>query len=114
MKVRLDHVLVNMDGEKLTERVKTKEIGEDGKPIIEEKEVTLNKICATALMGNPKQPDTPDQKYEKGKLAMRLWPLNEAELSIEELGLLKECIGITYGPLVLAQAWDLLEGKKDE
>jgi len=111
MKVRLDHVLVNIEGGKLMEEIRTKEKGEDGKPIVKLAEITLNKVCATALMRPPKEPDTPDQKYEKGKLAMRIWPLDEAELSIEELALLKECIGVTYGPLVLVQAWDLLEGK---
>jgi hypothetical protein len=111
MKVRLDHVLVDMEGEELVERVKTKEVDDKGQPKFKETPITLGKICANALMTSPKQPDGSDQKYEKGKLAMKLWPLDEAELSIEELALLKECIGIAYGPLVIVQAWDLLEGK---
>lgn len=114
MKVRLDHILVDMDGGKLIEKVRTKEVDKDGKPVIKEAEITLNKVCATALMNsNSKEPDTPDEKYEKGHLGMKLWKLTEAELSIDELALLKKCIGITYGPLVIAQAWDLLEDRKD-
>jgi len=114
MKVRLDHVLVDMEGEKLIERVKTKEVDNDGEPIIKETIITLGKICANALMTPPKQPDTGEEKVKKGKLAMRIWGLDEAELSIDELKLLKDQIGIAYGPLVVTQAWDLLEDREDE
>jgi hypothetical protein len=111
MKVKLDHILADLEGNPLIENVKTKEKDEEGKPVVKQIEVTLGKICANALMMQPKTPDTPEQKCEKGRLAMRIWGLKETELSIEELALLKEHIGIAYGPLVVVQAWDLLEGK---
>ena len=114
MKIRLDHVLVDMEGEELIERVKTKELDDKDQPKFKETPVTLGKICANALMTSPKQPDTGEVKCEKGALAMKLWPLDEVELSIDELKLLKDQIGIAYGPLVVVQAWSLLEGKKDE
>lgn len=110
MKIRLDHVLIDLEGEKLIERRKTKEKDESGKPVIKEIELTLGKIGANALM-TPVEKDTGDEKAAKGSLAMKIYSAGEIDLSIDELKLLKDNIDRCYGPLVITQARELLEGK---
>lgn len=110
MKIKLNHILVNLEGEELVEQVKTKEKDENNRPITKDVKITLGKICANALM-NPVKEDSGEKKAQKGKLAMRLYGLDEADLSIEELALVKDLIGQFYGPLVVTQCWTLLENK---
>lgn len=110
MKVKLDHVLKDMEGESLKEKKNTGKKDKDGKPETELRDLTLGRICANALM-TPIEKDTGDEKAQKGNLAMRIWGKEETELSIEELGLIKDMVGKFYGPLFVCQAWKLLEGE---
>lgn len=111
MKVRLNHVLVDLEGAELVEEVKTKDVNpQTEKPITKKIKITLGKICANALM-NPVKEDSGEKKAQKGGLAMRLYGLDEADLSIEELALVKDLIGQFFGPLVVTQCWELLENK---
>jgi len=36
----------------------------------------------------------------------------ELDLTIEEIAKIKQLIGKGYGPLIVGQAWDMLEGNK--
>ena len=85
-----------------------KEKDESGKPIIVEEEIVLNKICSNALM-QPDQKDDGAKKVEKYLLAQKVHNADEVELTVEEISLLKECIAVGYAPLVVGQAWCLLE-----
>lgn len=111
MKVRLDHILADLEGEELIERRKTAELDENKQPIVKKVVLTLGKIGANALM-TPVKEDTGDEKAAKGELAMRIYNAGETDLSVDDLHKLKDLIGRFYGPLVVTQAWELLEGKE--
>lgn len=76
---------------------------------------TLRQIAVGALhavlQGDELLP--PAKKYERGKLAKKIYEANgEAfDISAEELADLKTLIARAYGPLVVVQAFDMIEGK---
>ena len=51
------------------------------------------------------------EKYRRGALATRIYGAKEPiALDVDELKLVKDLIGRTYGPRVVKESWDLLEG----
>ena len=83
----------------------------------------LKHICISALM-NPEIEMGPDlkpravqidgnQKFDRWHLASKIYNANGiVELdSKEEITPLKDLIGKGYGPIIVGQAWDALEGK---
>ena len=74
--------------------------------------MTLSSVCVTALVTLSQDDQNVDAKtkYDWGHLANQIYGKNELELSTEQIVLLKNRIGKLYGPLIVAQAWDLLEG----
>lgn len=85
--------------------------GLDGvSPMKDEKEkpATLGPILVNALLAPEEL--KPEQKYERGKLAQRLFTDGEVKVSAEDVVLLKACVGRVYGPLVVLRVWEALEG----
>jgi hypothetical protein len=86
----------------------------DGKAIKNgEKDLTLKAVACNALgaIFNDDQMLSGEEKAKRGLLAMRLYANPDIDLTIEELALTKKLIGKAYGPIVIAQAWAMLEGK---
>ena len=56
-----------------------------------------------------------EEKAKRWVLATRVYanPGN-IDLTIEEVSLIKKLIGKAYGPLIVGQAWEMLEGKMGE
>ena len=51
------------------------------------------------------------EKYLRGHLASRIYGTKEPiALDVDELKLVKDLIGRAYGPRIVKEAWDLLEG----
>lgn len=112
MKFNLNVVLKNLDGSPVTEAVVDRM--EEGKQVVRKVvEVTMAGIATNALLSVPQEQDMPTQvKYNRYKLAQRIAGAEgEVELSAEEVSMLKDLIGKAYAPLVVGQAFDLLEGK---
>lgn len=83
---------------------------EDKKPLI------LKKVCVNALLGNvPNENISGEEKYKRYKLFRRIDESVDgfAEVSAEEITLLKTLIGKFYLPLVVGRAYDALEGQKN-
>lgn len=95
MKVNFDSVLVDLDGEPIVER------GE---------EIMLKKVCINALL-NPEQEEGA-VKAEKYVLALDINKGGERELKSEDIVLIKKCVGKAFGPIIVGQVFDLLEGKE--
>jgi len=55
--------------------------------------------------------EQPIKKYERSKLADRIYENDEVELSIEEVALIKDRVGKVFGSYVVKVIWDLLEEK---
>ena len=54
---------------------------------------------------------TGDEKVKRWKLACRIHGQDQAEISIEEAKLIKDLVGKYYGPVIVGQVWESLEGK---
>lgn len=52
-----------------------------------------------------------EDKYKRAALATTIGNGGEVKLKAEDVALLKKLIGKAYGPLLVLQAWNMLEGK---
>ena len=75
------------------------------------RDLTLGRAAAHALFGS--YPDerslSGDDKWARGLLAGRIRDAKKAELSAEEVTLLKKLIAEMYGPVVIVQAFPALD-----
>jgi len=82
--------------------------GNSGEPL------TLKLLCARTL-ANLNEADSKklsgDDKADRGLLAIRIFDTaDEIDLKIEDLVLLKQCVGSsTYNPVVIARAFEMLD-----
>lgn len=95
--------ITNIDG--------TTPTGADGKPV----ELTLRKVCVDALL--TQFPDeqstlTGEEKIRRFTLAKNIQSNLAPALTSEDTALVKKMVAKAYGPLIVGQAWDLLEQKK--
>lgn len=85
---------VNLEGEPVN--------NEFGKPIM------LKDVCQTALLGQYQQEQVDGaEKARRWLLAVNIKSV--VEVSVEEVALIKKLIGYAYGPLVVGQAYQMLE-----
>lgn len=84
----------------------------DGKPIADKDAppVTLGDVTANALFASyrDEQPSGQD-KVKRWTLALRVHKAQAAELTADEIKLIKDLIGKGYGPLIVGQAWQILD-----
>lgn len=100
MKVNLQQVLKGLDGKPLK--------NEEGK------EVNLEKVCVGALTNMlPTEQATGEVKFKRFQLAQKISGQKEVELTIEEVAMIKERVGVLHSPLVLGITYQMLEGKKE-
>lgn len=79
--------------------------------------LTLSTVAINALLGTlPDQNGRPEQLSGEGKvrhaaLAQSIYnSAGDMDVKLEDLALLKERIGRSYGPLTVLRAWSILEG----
>ena len=75
----------------------------------------LKQFCIEPLLATfpDEQNLAGEEKLRRFLLASKIhWADGEAELMAEEISLVKKLIGKGYGPLVVGQAWKMLEGGK--
>jgi hypothetical protein len=93
MKLKLDTVLFLADD---STHIKN----EQGKPL------TLKDVCISSIL-MPTQEDDEKKKFEKWEVFKKL--RNEDDLSIEDVALIKKCIGKFQPQLIMGQCFELLE-----
>ncbi len=69
---------------------------------------TLGMAASRALLA-PEQNLAPEESLKRGQLALSLLKATAAELTAEEIALLKKQIAKAYGPLVVARSFPLLD-----
>jgi hypothetical protein len=75
------------------------------------KDLTVKDVCINALL-IPQSGDDDKTKWEKYELYKRLKTAKDiVEISAEDIVLLKKAIGKTQPPLIMGQAWEVLESK---
>ena len=121
-KVNMNYKPRTFEGESIPRDTgKTKKVVINGqeieKPITED--YTLKSICIDVLFSPEMTPDgRPVQvdgikKFERWELASKIYNANGIiELKSEEVTQLKDLIGKGYGPIIVGQAWEALEGKR--
>lgn len=90
-----------------------KQIGsEEPLPNPESKEPFILKDAALAALLAPEEKQTGEVKAKQWVLATRIYANPEdIDLTVEEISKIKELIGKGYGPLIVGQAWEMLENK---
>lgn len=75
--------------------------------------LTLKEVCINSIL-TPVQGDDEKKKFEKWELFKKIRDCksNDIELKAEEIVIIKKSIGIIQPPLIMGQAFDLLEGMK--
>ena len=80
------------------------------------KDLTLKTVSVEALLAtfSDEQSLSGEEKAKRYVLATRIYANSEElDLTVEEISKIKQLIGKGYGPLVVGQAWEILEGKKE-
>ncbi|MDQ7799572.1 MAG: hypothetical protein RDU76_11635 [Candidatus Edwardsbacteria bacterium] len=98
MKVNLSAILLSINGEQIKQAEVVQTVG-----TIAVEALQIFDTRDTAISG--------DEKAKRWKLACRIHGQAEAEISIEEAKLIKDLVGKYYGPVIVGQVWDALEGK---
>ena len=95
MKVNFDQTFRNLDGSTPAEGA-----------------LTLARAAAEALCHPGARGDTAtgEEKFKRGLLAMKVGAGGTHDLTVDELASIKKLVGEAYGPLIVAQAWPMLEG----
>lgn len=96
--------LHNLDGSELIDAMVR---GDEVKP------VTLRDACKVALV-SVVQGDTPEQKFENYRLALRIENNDELDLTAEEITMLKKRVGIVLPPLHVGNVWMILDPPPDK
>ena len=80
------------------------------------KDLTLKTVSVESLLAtfDDERSLLGAEKAKRYVLATRIYANpEELDLTIEEIAKIKQLIGKGYGPLVVGQAWEMLEGKKE-
>jgi hypothetical protein len=97
MKIKVNQKIKDAEGNEITLQ---------GKPAMTLRDVIVNSILT------PDQGDDEKKKWEKYEIFKKIKESkNEVELTIEEIALVKQCIGKFQPPLVMGQCWEMLENK---
>jgi hypothetical protein len=113
MKVNMGAEIVDLDGKTILEQVPTGQKNLMGQPIMEDGgPLTLATVSRNALVAvfQDETTITGEEKVKRWALAMRIKKGAEADLSVEEIVLIKKLIGKAYGAVVCGPAWAALEG----
>lgn len=92
MKINFNQVIKNIKGEEI-------------------KDLTLKSVSVEALLATfaDEQSLSGEEKAKRYLLATRIYANDELDLPVEEVAKVKQLIGKGYGPLIVGQAWDMLE-----
>lgn len=79
--------------------------------------VTLRAVIVNSLDAAPGKNDGVEDgvaRYRKGKLAGKVMEHDAVDLTADEITLVKTAVGKLYLPLVVSQAWDMMEALASE
>ncbi len=102
MKINLDQVFTDLNGEVVKQKINGKEVP-----------FALAHAAANALLTeNPEKKLSGMDKVRNYDLAVRVYKGGNVDLTPEEIVLIKSVISDCYAPLITGQAYKMLEGKK--
>ncbi len=95
MKIDFDATLKTLDGEEI----------KNGDKVVNLKTITVDAL----LNPNGKEQPKPMVKVERFKLAQKIHEGGEIDITVENAAMIKKLIGEGYAPLVVGQAYEILE-----
>ena len=99
MKVKMNAQIKNLDGAAFTEPNS-------------DRKVLLRDVCSNAILfEKPDAQLTGPEKYERYKLAEKISKAATADLTAEEITLLKDVVADLYNASIVGPVWDMLEGR---
>lgn len=107
-KIDFTVVLTDVDGKELTECADA-----DDRDCKVRRPVTLGIVAMRSLLA-PEQGLAPEESLKRGQLALSLYKSSGAQLTFEEIALLRRQIAKVYGPLVVARAFAVLSPATDK
>ncbi|TXH09503.1 MAG: hypothetical protein E6R04_08010 [Spirochaetes bacterium] len=111
MKVKMDAVLVGLDGENL-KRLKKGGKKDNAEDLID---VTMRWVSTEALLGSYRDEVESgldgEEKARRYELAKKVTVETEPDLSVEELAKIKKLVGKAFGADLVGPAYAALEGK---
>lgn len=99
MKVKMDQRILNEEDQPI--KVKDKP------------DLTLRDVCVNSLLST-QQEDKEKEKFERYEVFQKIKKLDKdgmVDLKSDEIVIIKKAIGLFQPPLLLGQAFDMLEGK---
>jgi len=116
MKIKLNYVFKTLDGKPIQNQ--SAELDEKGQEQIKRKDFTFRQACENALLIEPINPQTGRamksidgvEKNRRGGLAYQIHKAgSEIDLSVDDVKLLKDLIAEMGSPLIVYQAWNILD-----
>lgn len=116
MKVKLNYVFKTLDGKPIQNRRVEKD--EKGEEKVEMEDFTLRQACQNALLNEPINPQTGraikpidgEEKIRRYSLALQIHNAkSEIDFPSEDITLLKKLIADIGSPLIVGQAWNILD-----
>ncbi len=91
-------------------------VGLDGKPMVSPAgsgDLTLGEAAVNALLGSAPNDTNPTgvEKLKRYELARRIFRNSDAILSLDDITLIRDRIGIIYAPAVVGVTWAVLDPK---
>lgn len=111
MKIKVTQVLRELEGSEMVTGGSL--CIQCGQPLGERKPFTLRFACTRALSAvyRDEQGVSGDKKFERGVLALKIHNDDTVDLKAEEIAMVKKLVAKMYGPIVILQVHNLLEGK---
>lgn len=119
MKIKLNHIFKMLDDKPVQNRkVEKDEKGEDKVKMVD---FTFRQACENALLiepvnpltGRPAKPIDGSEKIRRYNLALQIHNAeNEIDLPVDDIKLLKDLIAEVGSPLIVGQAWNILDPKE--
>lgn len=108
MKISLDHIFKTLEGDDF---ITPKRVTKDGEVTTVEESFTFKAACINSLMNVPAQEKlSGEEKVRRATLAEDIFRADgEIDLQIDDIKLLKDLIGEMGSPLIVKQAWDILD-----
>lgn len=105
-RVDFTQALIDQDGVVMVECVDP--VGAPMSDCKSRREVTLGSVAMRSL-ASPEQGITAEDSLRRGQLALSVYKSTGADLTVEEIALIKKQVAKTFGPLVVARVFPLLD-----
>ena len=113
----LNKVFKTLDGRNMTVNIMEDEKGSLGGQKVTKKDLTLREVITNSLLAPPPQGQRDQmegaEKARRYFLAIEIYTeKNQVELSVDDIKLIKDEIGRVYPPLIVGQAYEILDPPK--